>query len=186
MSRLTHPRESASVYPASSAQQGLAQSISVRPIRAGDAARLVQFGEGLSRESRYQRFLSLRGFLPGEVKRLTVLDPAHDAALVATIKVQGKARIIGVARYVGEPEGITCDIAVVIADAWQHHGLGHALLAGVLKVARARGFGAATGVVLATNYGMQRLALKLGFTLHRDPHDPTVLGLYKLLHTGLH
>jgi acetyltransferase len=186
MSRLTVPIGIASADSADGTQDESAQAITLRPIRPGDAARLVQFGESLSRESRYQRFFSLRGFLPGEVKRLTVLDPLRDAALVATVKVEGKAQIIGVARYAGEANGATCDIAVVIADAWQHHGLGRTLLAGVLEVARTHGFGAATGVVLATNYGMQRLALRLGFTLRRDPRDPTVLNLYKPLHTDLH
>jgi acetyltransferase len=161
-------------------------TFTLRPIRPDDASRLLRFGQGLSRESRYQRFFSARALLPGEVRRLTVLDPEREAALVATIKLNGKTHIIGVARYAGDVTGMTCDIAVVIADAWHHHGLGRALLQGVLDVARSRGFAAATGLVLSTNYAMQRLALALGFNLKRDPADSTIMNLYRPLQTELH
>jgi acetyltransferase len=44
--------------------------VSIRPIRPTDKKIQLDFLNGLSRESRYQRLLSSRDLLPGELRRL--------------------------------------------------------------------------------------------------------------------
>ena len=48
--------------------------ISIRPIRPDDMGIELAFLRGLSRETRYQRLLSSRDLLPGELRRLTQID----------------------------------------------------------------------------------------------------------------
>ncbi len=153
----------------------------IRMISAADEARLEQFGNHLSQRSRYQRFFSPRGFLPGEVHRLTNIDPQREVALVATIKVAGEERLVGVARYVLDPAEHTAELAIVIADDWQHKGLGRTLLARLLACAQQHGVKIIKGVVLATNRGMQKLAMGLGFSLNRVAGDGSILQISKQL-----
>ena len=154
--------------------------ITIRPIDAGDMALERPFLNGLSEQTRYQRLFSPRRLLPGELERLTHIDYQHEMALIATTFVRGIEQQIGVARYVKEADG-GCDFAIVIADDWQCSGLGEKLLRNLMQSARLTGIPRLTGVTLATNTGMQRLARKLDFELRRDVGDATLIRLIKLL-----
>jgi GNAT superfamily N-acetyltransferase len=100
----------------------------IRPIHANDFGLELDFILGLSRQSVYQRLLSPRKLHALEIRRLVRIDYARELALIATTTVDGKLRQVGVARYAPEPDSSTCDIAIVIADAWQGRGLGKLLL----------------------------------------------------------
>ena len=154
--------------------------ITIRPINAGDMVLERAFLNGLSEQTRYQRLFSTRGLLPGELERLTHIDYQHEMALIATTFVRGIEQQIGVARYVKEADG-DCDLAIVIADDWQCGGLGEKLLVSLMQSARLAGIARLTGVTLATNTRMQRLARKLGVELRRDLGDPTLIKLIKVL-----
>jgi GNAT superfamily N-acetyltransferase len=154
--------------------------ITIRPIDAGDMALERAFLNGLSEQTRYQRLFSTRRLLPGELKRLTHIDYEHEMALIAITFLRGFEQQIGVARYVKEADG-DCDFAIVIADAWQRSGLGEKLLRSLMHSARLAGITRLTGITLATNTGMQRLARRLGFELRHDPGDATVIRLIKPL-----
>ena len=153
----------------------------IRMIGTADEARLEQFGAHLSLRSRYQRFFSPRGFLPGEVRRLTELDPAHEVALVATTQVAGQERIVAVARYVIDQADHSAEMAIVVADEWQNKGLDRTLLSQLLAHAGQHGIRSIKGAVLATNPGMQRLALSMGFELRRLAGDVGILEIAKRL-----
>jgi acetyltransferase len=56
----------------------------------------------------------------------------------------------------------------LIRDDVQKQGLGTALVAKLIEVARAEGIGRLLGEVLPENMGMKRLAEKMGFTLTYD------------------
>ena len=154
--------------------------VTIRPIDTGDMALERAFLNGLSEQTRYQRLFSTRRLLPGELERLTHIDYQHEMALIATTFVRGSEQQIGVARYVKEADG-GCDFAIVIADEWQCGGLGEKLLRSLMQSARLGGIPRLTGVTLASNTGMQRLARKLGFELRRDLGDATLIRVVKAL-----
>jgi acetyltransferase len=179
VNQVTHD---SSGFDASRAEAGDLQAVpAIRMINADDETRLEQFGAHLSLRSRYQRFFSPRGFLPGEVRRLTNLDPGHEVALVATIEVAGQQRLVGVARYVIDSIDHSAEMAIVIADDWQSRGLGGSLLARLLQHAEQHGIHTLKGLLLATNLGMQRLAMRMGFTLTRVPGDGSILKMSRRL-----
>jgi acetyltransferase len=150
--------------------------ITIRPIHANDKRIELAFLNGLSRESRYQRLLSPRGLLPGELRRLTEIDYAREMALIATVAADdGSEQEIGVARYVHESEGDSAEFAIVIGDAWQRRGLGATLLASLIAAAKDAGIGTLNGLTLSTNLAMLRLAKKLGFALRYQPRDATLM-----------
>jgi GNAT superfamily N-acetyltransferase len=154
--------------------------ITIRPIRAADRSRELAFLRGLSRESRYQRLLSSRNLLPGELSRLVVIDRSREQALVATtVADDGSDAQIGVARYVHDGEA--AEIAIVVADAFQRRGLGEALLSALIEEACADGIPTLYGIALFTNRGMLRLAQKLGFRLVHQPGDATLMRMTREL-----
>jgi acetyltransferase len=149
----------------------------IRPIRAGDKGLELAFLRGLSRESLYQRLLSRRDLLPGELRRLTEIDPEREMALIATIRDgDGGEEQIGVARYVKDADG-AAEMAIVIGDAWQRRGLGEKLLQALIDAATDAGVDTLTGITFSTNLGMLRLAKKLGFDLRYQAGDATVMRL---------
>jgi acetyltransferase len=137
-------------------------TVRVRPIRPEDAALEERFFEGLSERSRYQRFMhELRHLSPAMLARFTQLDYDRELALVAL--APGGEEFIAVGRYAPNPDGVSAEFALTVADAWQGRGLGRALLERLCQRARAAGYRSLDGHILNANRDMLDLALRLGF-----------------------
>jgi acetyltransferase len=148
----------------------------VRPIRPEDAAAEVAFVAGLSDESRYLRFMHhLHELTPQMLARFTQVDYDRELALVALGGKPGAGKIVGVARYVANPDRESAEFAIVVADAWQGKGLGRALMENLIASAKRRGFSRLVGSILGINTSMQKLARTLGFRVRTDPGDPEQL-----------
>ena len=97
----------------------------VRPIRPDDAPRLVAFHNDLLPRSVFLRFFTFHTELsPKEVERFTCVDYVNRLALVAEIE----DRLIAVGRYDSAPGDTEAEVAFVVADDFQHHGIGALLL----------------------------------------------------------
>lgn len=156
----------------------------IRPIRPEDDAIEREFIGGLSPETRYNRLLSGRRLTPDEIRHLTRIDYDREMAFVAISVERGQGRLLGVARYVRDADGGGAEFAIVVADAWQHKGVGSLLLRTLLQHAQFAGVARLYGTTLATNYAMQDLARKLGFSQRPDPQDATVRLVTKALAAG--
>jgi len=149
----------------------------IRPIQAEDADRLQRFVRGLSPESRYFRFIStLNELTPRMLVRYTQIDYDRELALVAVPHSAGASGdgIIGVARYLLNLDGESCEFAIAIGDEHQGQGLGSTLMGALIAEARARGLKRMEGYVLAINAPMIRLMRALGFVVESDPDDQTM------------
>ena len=149
--------------------------VTLRPIRPEDAQMEQAFVKSLSAETRYFRFMdTLRELTPQMLVRFTQIDYDREMAFVATVPEDGREAEIGVTRYVANPDGESCEFAVVIADGWQRRGLGRRMMEQLIDVARARGLRAMVGHVLAENRGMLALCQKLGFGVADSAEGPIV------------
>jgi acetyltransferase len=108
------------------------------------------------------------------LERLTTVDFSRDMALAATLMLDGREVLIGVARYVLEADGHACEFALVVADAWQGRGIGRRMMEKLIALARNRGLQRIYGDVLSTNSRMLDFCRRLGFNLGRNPNDATV------------
>ncbi|OGA28000.1 MAG: GNAT family N-acetyltransferase [Betaproteobacteria bacterium RIFCSPLOWO2_12_FULL_67_28] len=150
------------------------QVVTLRPIRPEDAAIEQEFVKSLSDESRYFRFMNtLRELTPMMLVRFTQIDYEREMAFIAVIEEGGREFEIGVARYITNPDGDTCEFALVVTDHWQRHGLGRRLMELLIEVARSRGLSAMVGHVLANNKSMLELCSDLGFVIAESPDEPT-------------
>jgi acetyltransferase len=155
----------------------------LRPLRREDHEIEHAFVDGLSAETRHNRLLGGAVHVTKEyIERLTTVDLARDMALAATLMLEGREVLIGVARYVREAGAPACEFAIVIADDWQGRGIGRRLMEKLIAVAKARGLATMYGDVLSTNQSMLDFCRKLGFTLARHPDDATVTRVTLPLH----
>lgn len=122
---------------------------------------MQRFTSRLSERSRYQRFMQhLEQLPPSLLARFTHLDYGRELALAALHENE----FIAVGRYAPNPDGTTAEFGLVVADAWQHQGLGRVLLERLCEAARDAGYEALFGYMLADNRGMIELAARLGFS----------------------
>ena len=153
----------------------------IRPIHPDDAEMLQALVRGLSAESRYFRFVSSMPELPARMlSRYTLIDYDREMALAAvhctrTVQPDGSfidtERIIGVSRYITNPDQTTCEFSLVVADDFAGQGLGSRLMLSIIDVARTRGLSEIEGLVLANNDGMLRLMRSLGFHIKPFAED---------------
>jgi GNAT superfamily N-acetyltransferase len=141
---------------------GNIEGFDMRPIEPGDKQRLQAFRENSSADSGYRRFFGPRGpFSADELRHLTEVDHRDHEAIVALDPATGG--LVGVARYVRDRERpADAEIAVIVTDAWQGHGVGSALLSRLAARARAEGVTRFTALMLSENRRMARLFAELG------------------------
>jgi len=154
----------------------------IRPLHPHDAQMLQTLVRSLSQESRYFRFISSMRELPDRMlARFTLIDYDREMALVAVYPersgdsaggVAETEKIIGVSRYVTNPDKSSCEFSLLIADEYTGQGLGARLMLSIIDVARSRGLATIEGLVLSNNTGMLKLMRKLEFQIKPYEDDP--------------
>lgn len=145
----------------------LVEAPSIRPIGPADADALRAFHARLSAETTRRRFLAYHPDLsPAEVTWFTTVDHARREALVAVVK----GDVVGVARYdrIGPHDA---EVAIVVADDWQHRGVGTALLAALRDRALDAGVTEFRADALPDNYTIVRLLEHAGAVYDRAVDD---------------
>ncbi len=156
--------------------------VTARPIRPEDAQIEQAFVRGLSRDSRYSRFMGeVSELSPAMLERFTHNHYPDDYALIVTTAEGGMEKEIAVARYIRLEDARRCEYAIAVADAWQHHGIGARLMTALMKVAREAGIRYMEGYVLATNRKMLDLVKTLGFDCAPSAEGPQVSLVCRLL-----
>ena len=133
----------------------------------------ADFIRRLSPEAKHYRFLGgIREVPPAELQRLCAVDGHESMAFVATISRDGRETEIGVSRYAPTSNASVREIAVTVADEWQHKGLGTVLMKHLTDHARSHGVTRLYSIDLCDNAPMRALAKDLHMTERGDPNDP--------------
>ncbi len=156
--------------------------ITIRPIRPEDAELVQKFVRELSEESRYFRFMnSMQELTETMLVRFTQIDYSREMALIAVTGEQGKEIELGVARYATNPDGGSCEFALVVADNITGKGLGQKLMVSLMEAARSKGLETIEGEVLSNNHNMLKLMSRLGFTSKISEEDHGIMKVSKAL-----
>lgn len=149
------------------------RAVRLRALAASDRAAEQAFFNGLSLDSRHQRFhFGLRELSPALLKLLTDVDQRLHRAWV--VEVDGA--VIADARFVCGPElPAAAEFALAVADDWQGRGLGRRLMAHLIAQARRQGVQRLFGDVLAGNRRMLGLMREFGAELQAHPDDAEVV-----------
>jgi acetyltransferase len=152
----------------------------LRPIRPDDESLMKQFHETLSDRTVYTRYfcsLSLRSRVAHErLVRICHVDGHREAALVVDLKdeLTGQHHILGVGRLIKldtENEG---EVAILVSDRYQKHGLGTELLRRVVQIARDHKLCRLSGELLRDDLIIQIMVKRLGFRSNLCLDSPSV------------
>jgi acetyltransferase len=153
----------------------------LRPVQPDDADMLQSFVRKLSDQSRYYRFVSsLRELSVPMLARYTLIDYDREMALVAIYKERAPTgngefaeteRMIGVSRYIANPDLTSCEFSLVVDDEFNGQGIGSRLMLSIMEVARHKGLSEIDGLVLTRNAGMLKLMKRLGFQIQIYAED---------------
>jgi GNAT superfamily N-acetyltransferase len=152
-----------------------AGSLELARLEHSDGESLRRLFYRLSPETLYRRFMS-PVVRPDQVRPDRLLDIDH-CDREAVVALDG-GEIVGVARYARQPGSPTAEVAVVVADAWQRHGLGSRLLTALARLAAAAGIERFTLTMQADNDRIVRLVRHLApstrFTLSYGVYEAVV------------
>ena len=148
------------------------QTVTIRPIKPEDGDLEQEFVKNLSPETKYFRFMNtIRELSQAQLIRLTQIDYDREMAFIALVRTDGRDKEIGVARYATNPDGESCEFAIVAADEWQGKGVARKLMGVLIEAARTRGLKYMNGDFLSENTRMIRFVTSLGFVLSAHPED---------------
>ncbi len=146
------------------------QRVVLRPALEQDLQLHGAYFDGLSKESRYNRFFNPTPKITAKMlEYLLHADPRSHVALMAACTSGEKETVIAEAHYKVAADGGSAELALSVADQFQGLGLGKLLLDRLVCAASRAGLGRLAGDTLATNNKMLRLARKTGFTVTSDP-----------------
>jgi len=144
----------------------------LRFVEPADAEALQRYIRALSSASRYNRFFGALGELPKALlDRFTHISAADGFTVIATMEIDGFETIVGEARYIFHADSQSVEFGLSVADRWQGHGIGPALLKNLACRASAFGAKSLVGDTLRSNGIMIAVARKAGFALSQHPHD---------------
>src|SRR5689334_6996165 len=139
--------------------------IHVRAIRPNDDERLRAFHRQLSPDAILFRFFHLLPELSApDAEHFTHVDFVNRMALLATTGSAEPEAILGVVRY-DRIEDTTAEVAFVVADAWQGHGIATALLHRLAAYARTKGIATFVAITMSSNARMIEVLRNSGFPL---------------------
>ena len=143
----------------------------LRSVRSEDAALIQQLIQAQSEHSRYTRFMSKASEVPPALlAQLASPDYHRDYALILHTNSPTPTPLAH-ANYIADPIPTSCEFGIIIDDKLQGQGIGHQLMTQLIAHAKTQGHTLMRAEILADNHPMQKLTLKLGFTLNKHPRD---------------
>src|SRR6202158_5977778 len=138
-------------------------TLTIRPVRADDAAELGRFFADLSLESRVFRFFAAVVNANSSIQGMVNVNYTSSYGLVAV--AGAPPQIVGHAMY-GEIGPRKAGMALAVADAYQGRGVGTILLGQLAEAAAAAGYDVFEAVVRPENQRMLQMLRESGFPVH--------------------
>jgi RimJ/RimL family protein N-acetyltransferase len=152
-------------------------SITIRAVRSTDKNGIASAFGRLDPESIYTRFFQAKAALSDqELKTATEIDFERVVALVATVESEGGETIIGGGRYVAfdSPAGRTAEVAFIVEEAYQGHGIATRILNHLVRIAREKGVDQFEAEVLPGNTSMIAVFSRSGLPMKQSETEGVV------------
>ncbi|MGC1254747.1 MAG: bifunctional acetate--CoA ligase family protein/GNAT family N-acetyltransferase [Candidatus Acidiferrales bacterium] len=157
-----------------------------RPIRPEDEPMMVKFHGTLSDESVYLRFFHMEQLSSRvaheRLLRKCFIDYDQEMALVAerTDPDTGQREIVAVGRLTRARTANQAEVAVLVSDRYQRHGLGTELVQRLIQVASDQKIREIVANILPENLGMRALADHFGFAIRKSDDPGMVVAVLTL------
>ena len=161
-------------------------AVTIRPIRPEDEPLMVQFHRTLSDRTVYLRYfasLSLSARIAHErLLRICFGDYEREMVLVVEHRdpKTGKPKIVAVGRLNKLRRKNEAEIAVLISDQLQGHGIGYELLQRLIQIARDEKLTRLRSEMMYDNIAMQFISKRAGFQLHKEYDSGSVSAVMEL------
>lgn len=154
----------------------------IRPIRPEDEALMHAWFARLSPEDIRLRFFSALKELDRRMAvRMTQIDYDREMSMVAVVPPPGAAELLGIASLNAGADFEDAEYAITVRTDLKGSGLGRVLMLEIIDYAITMGVGEIWGEVRSENAPMLGLLRRLGFRIHRDPEEPGVMRVSRLL-----
>jgi acetate---CoA ligase (ADP-forming) len=156
-------------------------TLHVRPVRAADRERLVDFFAHLSSESLHARFFGLCSPDVAAARSPADIDYQRQFGVIG----ENGSEIVGVGHYFASPsEPAVAEVAFAIADAAQGSGIGTKLLEVLAAAAQTHGIERFEAEVLCDNRRMLNVFLGMGFAVKTNATSGSVHLSFAIAPTG--
>jgi RimJ/RimL family protein N-acetyltransferase len=145
--------------------------LTVRPARDEDVDAIVALHERCSPATRYRRYLcGTAGPSAARLLRMVRMDHGYTLVVEAEPALGGQPVLVAMANLLWE--GSEAELGLLVADDWQRHGLGSALLHRLVRLAEAAGIEALHAHTHADNAAMIATMRRLGHPLRQEADGP--------------
>ncbi|HZL44106.1 MAG TPA: GNAT family N-acetyltransferase [Verrucomicrobiae bacterium] len=135
--------------------------LNFRPIHPTDEPRMRDLFYKLSEATIYYRFMSHQKRVSRhQIQEFVYIDHRNDVTIVGTLPEAFGEEIIAVGSYYLDQKTNLAEVAFVVSDKWQNHGIGTFLLKHLMRNARRNGIRGFTAEVLTDNKAMQAVLNK--------------------------
>jgi acetyltransferase len=139
-------------------------AVIIRPIRPEDEPLMEELLKTSSEQTLMMRFFRKMSEMSHEqLTRYCNVDYDREMSFVAVTRDGGRERLIGEVRMSRLPDLENAEMAIVIGDQWQGHGIGKALCLHCMKTAKESGIKKMWMEILLANSRMLATAEKTGF-----------------------
>ncbi len=148
--------------------------INFRPIHPTDERGIRDLVYALSQETIYFRYMtSDMKFDHRQIQKFVYVDHSKDIAIVGTIPEAHGEDIIAVGRYYLDMKTNRAEVAFVVRDDWQNHGIGSFLFKHLVGIAKKSGIAGFTAEFFKGNDRMQAIFSHSGYPMTSDVSDDT-------------
>jgi acetyltransferase len=142
------------------------RTVILRSITSEDKRIEKELIDGLSiQSSRYRFFHVIKEANEEMVNQFCDIDYKNEIAIIAEYNSNDKKRNVGVVRLFIDPNPQTGEFAILVADNFQHSGLGTKFMETLIHMGREKGLKSIYGTVLADNDKMLTLMKECGFII---------------------
>jgi acetyltransferase len=145
------------------------REVFLRPIRPEDEPLEAEMISNLSKQTQYFRYFGYIANVSKELlRRSTQIDYDREIAIIAEVQEDGRKKMIGEVRLLGDADYNNAEFAIVVSDNWQKQGLGSYLADYIIKIAEERGVQTIYASVLKANKRMVQMFQNRGFQLKSE------------------
>lgn len=150
----------------------------LRPIRPEDEPLWHELLASCSKESLWCRFRYLFKQTTHEMAaRFCFIDYDREIAIVAELQDGDDRKLLGVGRLVADADHTNAEYAVLVADAYQHNGLGAMLTDYCLEICASWGIHTVVTETAPQNQRMLKIFRHRGFVFDHKTAQDVVLGV---------
>jgi acyl-CoA hydrolase/GNAT superfamily N-acetyltransferase len=172
--------DNARLYPSEIATRHVFKNdltVDFRAIKPSDVEDMRRLFYRFSDTSVYYRYFSPIKTMPhAKMQEYVNIDFSRTLSIVGLVKEMGEGSIIAEGRFVREPHGPVADVAFVVDEAYQGHGIATFLLKMLIRLAKERGLKGFKADVLSSNKSMLKVFEKSGLAVEARVVD----GVYEL------